>query len=120
MKPISHKDLFSKAQKGQASFEALLPKDREEIELDDRDPMERVADELAKFSEAVTRLSQTQAQEVTAVLGLILNVLKTIAQPKQEKPIKIDLSDTRPTAWDVQVTQRDLRGKIQQIKIKGE
>lgn len=113
MKPIERKELI------QLKNRVVLPSPPEEFDLDEREPMEVVADRLMEFAESMRQLSQNQSQEVTKVLKLILGVLESIGKPEPIK-VDVDVTEKRLTAWDVQVVKRDKTGKIKQIKITGE
>jgi hypothetical protein len=108
MKAINRKELSRITQR------LVLPSKPEPVELDEREPMEMVADKLVEFAESVRQLSISQTKEVTKTLGLILSVLESIGKPE---PVNVNLSESRPTAWDIQVTERDKTGKIKKLKL---
>ncbi|MFH1230997.1 MAG: hypothetical protein V1709_05815 [Planctomycetota bacterium] len=70
-----------------------------EIEIDDRDPMDRVADELAKFTEAIKTMSQEQAEALLKALQLLV------------------LATDRPKEWSIEVAKRDRNGMIESVRL---
>lgn len=75
-----------------------------EIEVDDREPMDRVADELIKFTATVQALSKSQAEEITKVLKLVLAAV--------EKP-----QATPPREWKLTVVRRNSDGMIEGVRL---
>lgn len=73
-----------------------------EIEIDDREPMDRVADELVKFTEAVQTMTKSQAEEIAKVLKLVLAAV--------EKP-------QAPREWSLKVVRRNSDGMIEGVNL---
>lgn len=125
MKPIARKDFVKAVREGKAdaktSRQALLNQTeserREKIDsdIDDREPMDRVADELVAFTKAVQDMTQTQAQTLMAVLKTLLEAISEMGQ--QNKAVQVDISDTRPREWNVEVEKRDRNGMIESVKL---
>jgi hypothetical protein len=78
------------------------------IEVDDRDAMERVGDELVRLIETMQIMSKTQADNVASILKVISD---SISKPKEIIP------DTRIKEWDIKVTSRDKNGMIDAAKL---
>jgi len=83
-------------------------------EIDDRDPMDRVADELIQFTSAVQSMTQSQAGEVANMLKLLLAAIQKIGQQQE---VKVNIADTRPKAWDVKVNGRNEKGRIESVRL---
>jgi hypothetical protein len=129
MKPIDRKALLKAAQEGRTDVKEvrksmLSPVAQQKHEIDERDPMDRVADELSRFTEAVYTMGQGQAQELTKILQLVLTAVDRIGQRNTQmhesgqQPIRVNLADTRPTEWGVEIVSRDREGKIEKVKLK--
>jgi hypothetical protein len=121
MKPIDKQALFKAAREGKADIKQvreLVSQLADEPPPDgpeDKDPAERIADELSRFTESIMAMNKVQAQALATVLHSVLLAVEKIAALKIEVPSAkapvIDFPE-RPTAWQVNAT-RDHRGLIQ-------
>lgn len=95
--------------------------------VDDREPMERVADELVNFTETVREMSKFQSDEIINILKTVVSAVEKISNQKidiKQDPVKIvqeamklDLNDSRPKEWNMEVTKRDSNGMISSVKL---
>jgi len=128
MRSVNRKDLMTAAKTGNANMDsvqkALFANDAPDLDIDDQDPMDRVADELAKFSEAVRiALGASRTNEVAEALQVVRKAMEKISEPKDAPApveVNIDVADTRPKAWDITVTQYDDAGRISRMRVTAE
>lgn len=124
MRPIDRKTLIDSAKSGRADINAVmkaLGKPAEAVcDIDDRDPMDRVADELVRFTAAIQEMNQTQAAEAASVLRQILMAIKAMKEHSAVAPAITMPPPERPTEWKCEVTARDKNGHIAAIKLKAE
>ena len=108
MKNIDRTELRKAVKEGRANSKDVFPViSKEPTQIDDREPLDRMADELVRFTEVIQGMNQTQATEIAKVLQTILSVVERIA--------KID--SVKPTEWLVKVTARDNMGLIKDVKL---
>ena len=131
MKPIERKKLIEAAKSGNADKKLVaqvmmgtVPAEKPAAQIDDREPMDRVADELARFTDAVQELTRAQATAMAGALKQMLAAVEAIAtnkdkalQPMKLDPVQIDIADSRPRAWEVTVTGRDRAGHIETVQV---
>lgn len=87
-----------------------------DVDIDDRDPMDRVADELVHFAATMQTLSCEQAKEITALLKLMIETIEKIGQARPA-PVNVQVADAKPREWNIAVTRRDKDGLIEGIKL---
>lgn len=89
------------------------------VEIDDREPMDRLADELGRFVQAMQKMNarqMAQAQEILATLRQQTERAERGAAPPV--PVMVDLSAGRPSRYRVTVTGRDKSGHIATVDIE--
>ena len=119
MKPIDRKALLMEARAGNTDLKearkALLrPVNEKNITIDDRDPMDRVADELSRFTMAVQEMGQSQDKDMASVLNIIRSAVDKIGELKVKMPVQ---EDTGPREWVIEIVSRDREGKIEKVKL---
>lgn len=80
------------------------------VVLDDRNGMERVADELINFTKSAQNINTEQSQSLIKILTALIKVLENIGK---DKPIVMN----RPTEWNLKITNRDSKGYIEGVKL---
>lgn len=133
MKPIDSKKLLEAAKNGNVDPKSVMRAaytksilgaiqrnvgTKQEVELDDREPMDRVADELSKFTAAVRELGQSQAATLAEALAMLVAAVQSVAATTAtQAPVQVDIADSRPKAWTVTVTGRDRAGHIETVQV---
>lgn len=131
MKPIDSKKLLEAAKNGNVDPKSVMRAaytksilgaiqrnvgTKPDFELDDREPMDRVADELSKFTAAVRELGQAQAATLAEALAMLVAAVQSVAT-SSTAPVQVDIADSRPRAWEVTVTGRDRAGHIETVQV---
>lgn len=88
-------------------------------DIDEREPMDRVADELISFTKAMREMNDAQAKDVTKILKLLLTAIEKISVHKEEKKdaLKVDITDSRAKEWTMSVVRRSAGGLIEDVRI---
>ncbi len=115
MKPINEKELFKQVKSGNISRDVFLKstKKAEPVVLDDRESIERVADELEQFSKAILTMNQQQAQAISQTLKVIMTAVDSISSMK----VAVSNTSTVVKKWGVEEIERDKNGLIKQFKV---
>jgi hypothetical protein len=139
MKAIDSKNLIKAMKDGKTEKKQISMTKKPPLNVDDREPMERVADELINFAEVIQSMNKSQldeinkiveviqtmnrsqADEVTKLLKLVLAAIEKIGQIKQPLPLvkeseKLTSINTRPREWEL-IPIRDSNGLINKIKV---
>ena len=133
MKPIDSKKLLEAAKNGNVDPKSVMRAaytksilgaiqrnvgTKPDFEIDDREPMDRVADELARFTDAVRELNQAQAATLAEALSMLMTAVQSVAKASGNAvPVQVDIADSRPRAWEVTVTGRDRAGHIETVQV---
>ena len=118
MKTIGRKELMTKIRAGEVDKEYLKRPPEEEVsELDEREPIERVADEMETFSKSLINMSTQQAENMSRMLGMVLQAVNKMASIKVDIPTQPEQKQI--DNWVIKVVKRDTKGLIEQITLKG-
>jgi Mg2+ and Co2+ transporter CorA len=113
MKPLQKiKDATNKVD----AFKAIFSK-QEDYDLDEREPMERMADEMEKFSSAIGDMNKKQLEAIANMMKTMISLVETMGKQKDPEPVVVTVQDNRPLAWVVDVSQRDGQGRIEKINL---
>ena len=122
MKPIGRKELIEKVRAGEVDRKALRhlrqSAEPDDFDLDEREPIERVADELETFSKSLLNMSTQQAEAMSKMLNIVMLAVNNISD------IKVNIPETKTqeqiNQWDIKVVKRSAKGLIEQITLTGE
>ena len=83
--------------------------------------VKEMAKELSRFTKALEDIGLSHNKDIGNVLELLLVSIDRIGKTKAVvpvmKPVKIDITGNRPTAWEFEIT-RDRNGLISKIIVK--
>jgi len=100
---------------------SLLLPERKNKPLNETDPIDRVADELARFTMAVQTMSQGQADNIAKILRLVLVAAEKMATIDpvmiSPPPVHVKINDSRPKRWRMENFTRDRDGKIEGVDV---
>jgi len=115
MKAINNKELLKKVKHGDVKRDVFARSLKKPIPhtFDEREPIERVADELEQFSAAVLTMNKQQAEALTQVLKTVMSAIENMSNMKVELP---DASESIKQ-WSIQGIKRDENGLIQNMKV---
>jgi len=113
MKPLEKiKDATNKGE----ALKALFSK-QEDYDLDDRESTERMADEMEKFSSAIYDMNKKQLEAIANMMKTMISLVETMGKQKDPEPVVVNVQDSRPLAWVVDVSRRDGQGRIEKISL---
>jgi len=98
------------------AFKAVFSK-QEDYDLDEREPMERMADEMEKFSSAIGDMNKKQLEAIANMMKTMISLVETMGKQKDPEPVVVNVQDSRPLAWSVDVSKRDGQGRIEKIRL---
>ena len=95
MKSINKEDLFKQVKQGNISRDTFLKSSKkvEPVILDDRESIDRVADELKQFSTAVLTMNKQQVETITQMLKVIMATVNNISDMK----VDVNVANTSET-----------------------
>lgn len=119
MKNLDKEAIKKAADEGRIDKKAVFSLEKKKPALDDREPMDRMADELKRFTAAVQGMTQIQAKEMASLLQTILGVVERIASVERMALTerKVEVPERRPLAWSVKVIGRDSAGMIEDVQL---
>jgi len=85
-------------------------------DMDEREPMERMADEMENFSKSILEMNMSQLEALQKVMRTILTLTEKMCKVEPE-PVNVQIVDTRPLAWNIDVEKRDGHGRIEKISL---
>ena len=77
--------------------------------------LEKMSEDLARFTEALETMSHAQARDIMRILSLLLEAVEKMGATRTA----IDISDTRPNRWEIVVEDRDIEGFIKKVTLRG-
>jgi len=120
MKLLDIKEARSAASKGLADHKeisrAMISPKQEDYDLDEREPMERMADEMEKFSKAIGDMNKKQLDAISQMMKTVLSIVEKKGA-EVEQPVTVTIQDTRPMQWSIDVAKRDSDGRIEKINL---
>ena len=118
MKTIGRKELISKIRAGEADNKSLRRPEEEDFDLDEREPIERVADEMETFSKSLLNMSRQQAESMSKMLGMMIQAVNKMAAIKVDIPAMPE-QQKQIDSWSIKVVKRSDKGLIEQISLQG-
>jgi len=113
MKALDEKDNLADRKE---KIKAILSR-QGEYDLDEREPMERMADEMEKFSNAIGDMNKKQLEAIANLMKTVLSLVETMGRKTDPEPVVVNVQDSRPMAWQVDVEKRDSHGRIEKISL---
>jgi hypothetical protein len=137
MKAIDSKNLIKAMKDGKTEKKQISMTKKSPLNIDDREPIERVADEMTniaesihtmnqsrsneitKIVEVIQTMSRSQADEVTKLLKLVLVAIEKVGMEKQKTPVtqSPEKEDVKPKKWKLTIAERDTNGMIKSINL---
>ena len=90
----------------------------EDFDLDEREPIERVADEMETFSKSLLDMSTQQAESMSKMLSMMIQAVNKMASIKVDMPAQPE-QQKQIDKWDIKVISRSNAGLIEKITLRG-
>ncbi len=84
--------------------------------------LNKMSNEIARFTRAMESMNQSQANDVVEILGMVLKAVEKLSEvkavPPPVQPINVKITEPKESDYLVRVTKRDRAGLIDEVSIE--